>query len=233
MAERTSARPRRGGSGLLRALVLLFGAGVGAAGAAVHPRPPANPDPARMHVIYLHGAILTGSDGSAVSPQWGRYEYDAILGRFAREGWEVIGEIRTDDHVESAARRLEGWISELKQAGVPSSHIAVVGASVGGIIAGRVSHRLKDRNITYVLLASLYEMQSLPPVPLSGRVLSIHDEADRRTWVDSEYLVPDEALAASLVVITRTGRGHGLLFTPDDAWVRPTIEWIRSSRAVR
>jgi len=199
--------------------------------AGVFSKPPSTPDTAKTHLIYLHGAILTGTDGHAVSAEFGTYEYQTILQRLSKEGFDVISEVRRDDDVPKIARRVEGWISALKQAGVPSSRIAVVGASMGGIIAGRVSHQLKDRAISYVLIASLYQMSSFPPVPLNGRVLSIRDSADTRTWVEDEYLVESRLLTESKVVVTTTGRGHGLLYRPDDAWVLPTLEWLRRTPA--
>ena len=195
--------------------------------AAVYTEPPVTPDRSKTHLIYLHGGILTGTKGDAVSEYWGRYEYGAIVQRFANEGFEVISEVRSHDDVDAMADRLEGWIRQLQRSGVPSSRIAVVGASMGGIIAGRVSHRLRDKGISYVLVASLYDMASLPPLPLSGRVLAIRDSADDRKWVERRYLVESDVLAESQVVITQTGRGHGLLVTADDAWVLPALEWIR------
>lgn len=199
----------------------------GACLAAVHTRPPAAPDPERPYLIYLHGGILTGTDGSATSPWFGDYDYAGILQRLDEAGFEVISEVRTgDDDAPRNATRIIQWIQELKAAGVPSDHIAVVGASMGGIIAGRVSHELADPAIAYVLIASLYAMDTYPPVPLSGRVLAIRDRADERTWVESAYLRPQENLTASKVVVTDTGRGHGLLYRPDDAWVLPTLAWL-------
>ena len=199
--------------------------------AVILEEPPAAADPDKSYVIYLHGAILTGTNGHAVSPVFGAYEYRQILERFEENGYVVMSAVRKDDADFAAnVRTVVGWIERLKGSGVPSSNIAVVGASMGGIIAGRVSHSLRDREITYVLLAALYDMKSYPPVALSGQVLSIRDEADDRSWVEGKYFENSTDLAASRVVTTKTGRGHGLLYTPHDAWFSPALEWITRSR---
>jgi len=40
--------------------------------------PPVHPDKASKYLIYLHGAIVEGSDGQPVSNQYGAYEYQKI-----------------------------------------------------------------------------------------------------------------------------------------------------------
>ncbi len=194
--------------------------------AEIQDAPPAQPDPAQRYLIYLHGGILAGTDGTAESPLFGPYNYDGILRAFADADFYVISEIRPNNDLDAHVQRTLAWIQQLRDGGVPPSQIAVVGASMGGVIAGRVSHVLREPEVRFVLIASLYDMASLPPVPLSGRVLSIHDESDERAWVDEAYLQPGPLLPASRVEIPDTGLGHGLLYTPHKAWLNPTLEWL-------
>ncbi|HVU23307.1 MAG TPA: hypothetical protein VHE13_04220 [Opitutus sp.] len=185
--------------------------------------------PGKPHLIYLHGAIVAGTNGRPVSPQFGPYEFQQILDRFTSAGFEVLSEIRPGNDVARIAARIGGWVRELKAGGIPANRIALVGASLGGIAAARISHELKDRELSYVLVASLFRVQGLSPVPLSGRVLSIHDQSDKHEWIDDDYFANAPDLAASKVIVTTTGKGHGLLFTPDDAWVLPTLDWLSAT----
>lgn len=194
--------------------------------ARIHRGVPATVDPSKPYLIYLHGAIVAGSDGRPVSPQFGPYEFQQILERFAAAGFEVVGELRPGNNVPRICERVTGWVRQLKAAGVPGRRIALVGASIGGIAAACVSHALNDREIAYVLVASLFRLEGLTPARLSGRVLSIHDEADKREWIEEKYFADAPDLAESKIIVTHTGKGHGLLFTPDDAWFAPTLDWL-------
>jgi len=198
----------------------------GFAGAEVLTAPPAAPDPAARHIIYLHGAIVTGTDGRPISERFGAYEYRAILKRLGAAGATVISEIRQDDSDDVAnIGRVVSWITDLKRRGVPAKHISVIGASLGGIIAAKVAHTLADPEIHYVLVASTYRMESMSPFELHGRVLVIHDEADNRDWIEHDYFRRSPDLADSKIVVTRTGLGHGLIYTAHDAWLIPTLAW--------
>lgn len=202
------------------------------AAAGVLSSPPASPDPHHQCVIYLHGAIVTGSDGRPTSTHFGVYEYRKILEALAARDLVVISEIRADDSDEQASiRRVIDWIEQLKAAGVPSKHIAVIGASLGGIIGAGVSHALADQEVRYVFIASMYSMTSVVPFSLHGRVLTIYDESDARNWVAEEYFAKSADLAEQRVIVTRTGLGHGLLYAPHSAWLDPAVEWIKSSHA--
>ena len=120
--------------------------------------PPASPDLSRRYVFYLHGGVVTGSDGRPFTKEFGPYEYRAILKRFSDDGFVVISEIRPDDDDPGRyAGKVAGWISQLKKSGVSSSRISVVGASMGGVIAAHVSALLGDPGISYVILAGLYD----------------------------------------------------------------------------
>ena len=212
-------------------LTLLALIAISPAAAGILSSPPASPDPHQQYVIYLHGAIVTGSDGRPTSTHFGVYEYREILEALAARNFVVISEIRADDSDEQASvRRVIDWIEQLKSAGVPSKHIAVVGASLGGIIGARVSHALPDREIRYVFIASMYSMTSVVPFSLHGRVLTIHDESDARNWVAGEYFAKSADLVEQRVIITRTGLGHGLLYAPHSAWLDPAVEWIKRSQ---
>lgn len=196
--------------------------------AIVLDEPPEMPDPEQQYVIYLHGGIVTGSDGRPTSSYFGIYEYRDILYQISGYGFTVISEIRDDDsELKKQVAHIVDWIKQLKNANVPGSNISVIGASMGGIIAGRVSNLIDDQEIKYVLIASMYNMKSIPPISLHGRVLTIYDQSDERDWVAEEYFARSPGLAARKVIVTDTGLGHGLLFIAHPAWVTPAVKWMK------
>ena len=188
--------------------------------------PPASPDLSKWYVFYLHGAIVSGSDGRPVSKEFGPYEYRAILKRFVDDGFVVISEIRpNDDDPSRYAEQVAGWIVQLRASGVPSAHISVVGASIGGVIAAHVSALLDDRDLRFVILAGLFDEAAERSLVLHGRLLSIHDETDTHRIVPDAYF-RRSALSASRSIVTKTGLGHGLIYTAHSAWYDATMDWI-------
>jgi pimeloyl-ACP methyl ester carboxylesterase len=188
--------------------------------------PPASPDLSRRYVFYLHGGVVTGSDGRPFTKEFGPYEYRAILKRFSDDGFVVISEIRPDDDDPGRyAGKVAGWISQLKKSGVSSSRISVVGASMGGVIAAHVSALLGDPGISYVILAGLYDDEPERSLVLHGRLLSIYDGADTHRIVPDAYF-RHSPLTESRSIVTKTGRGHGLIYTIDPAWYDAALDWI-------
>jgi hypothetical protein len=56
---------------------------------------PTSIDPGSRYLFYLHGQIVEDQGLAAVSPQFGAYEYEAILRSLQRTGLTVISELRT------------------------------------------------------------------------------------------------------------------------------------------
>lgn len=207
-------------------LILLVLAGAVRASAEVLNAPPAAPDASKRYVFYLHGGVVTGSDGRPVTKEFGPYEYRAILKRFADDGFVVISEIRSnDDDPAQYAKRVAGWISRMKGSGVPSDHISIVGASMGGVIAVHVSALLDDRELSFVILAGLYDEEPERSLVLHGRLLSIYDESDDHRIVPEAYF-RHSALSASRSMVTKTGLGHGLIYTARPSWYDAALSWI-------
>ncbi len=183
-------------------------------------------------VIYLHGAIVTGSGGRPISPEYGPYEYRQILERFRNDGFAVFSEIRTNDsNLQAHADVVAECVRSLVVHGVAERRITVVGASRGGVISSYVSAALPMRNVSYVIISGLGDQESQSDLTLHGRVLSIHDASDKFHIVPEHYQRQSDATEFKIVV-THTGLGHGLLFTPNDAWYLPAKEWITRQRRV-
>ncbi|MBN2501710.1 MAG: hypothetical protein JXB38_13090 [Anaerolineales bacterium] len=101
-------------------------------------------DPARRYLFYLHGKIIEDQGIPAVSPDYGEYEYAAILEKLASYGFVVISEQReANTDVETYAQKVIEQINRLLEANIPPQAITVVGVSKGASIAIHISYYLK------------------------------------------------------------------------------------------
>lgn len=195
---------------------------------------PAEIDPGKHYLFYLHGKIIEDQGLAAISPDFGEYEYEAILEKLERQGFEVISEQRSrDTDPEEYARKTEKQIGVLKDAGVPSENITVVGASKGAGIAAIISSFLQDSNMNFVLLAfcspdavrELLQNQTT----LYGNVLAIRDSVDDLSGSCQELFDASEGrgLGRHKEIVLDIGTGHGILYEPLDEWIQPTVDWAK------
>jgi dienelactone hydrolase len=187
---------------------------------------PAKPDPSVRYVFYLHGRILETQGRQAVSPDFGRYEYDAILGALAARGFTVISEVRMGDAGQEFVDKVAGQVRRLRQAGVPATHIGVVGASKGGGLTLRVSSAVADPDIAYVVLAGCGGGSVERAPTLAGRILSIYDAADRFNPSCGETFARAPQLTGRHEIVVKLGLDHGLLYKPHADWIDPAVHWI-------
>jgi len=112
---------------------------------------PESVDSTKYYLFYLHGKIIEDQGIPAVSPDYGEYEYKAILEKFSSYGFVVISEkrVKNTDGMEYAKRTTE-QVTALLKAGVPAKNITIVGASKGAGITIFVSHLLKNEEINYI-----------------------------------------------------------------------------------
>ena len=194
---------------------------------------PAAIDPAARYLFYLHGKIIEDQGLPAVSPEFGEYEYEAILGALEYAGMVVISELRPRDAVATTyAGRIKDQVSRLKEAGGPSGHITVLGASKGAYIAALASFLIKDRLLNFVLLGTCYpgmisEWKS-SRMQLYGNVLAIYDGAEDEYSGSCEELFQlseGKGLGRHEQLVLHVGTGHGILYKPLDEWILPALEW--------
>ena len=190
-------------------------------------------DPAKQYLFYLHGKIIEDQGIPAVSPDYGEYEYEAILEKLSGFGFVVISEQRPKnaDGLKYAKRTAE-QITDLLEAGVPAKNITVVGVSKGSYIAIYVSHFLENEAVNYVILGSCYpdevEILRQNQIFLYGNVLSIYDSVDIYAGSCEELFSLSEShggLSLHDEIVLDIGTGHGILYQPLDEWILPTIEW--------
>jgi hypothetical protein len=192
---------------------------------------PEAPDPEARYLFYLHGRIVEDQGADAVSPEFGHYEYGAIVRQLAAPGFTVISEVRardTDPHVyaDSVARQ----IRRLLAAGVPARNITTIGASKGAVITMLVSNRLAA-GVRYVLLANCndYIFRTFA-LSLHGDVLSIYEASDSLGQTCRPLFDRSPALGERNEVRLATGLRHGFIFRPLEVWLGPALAWARGEQ---
>lgn len=192
---------------------------------------PESIDPSQRYMFYLHGKILEDQGLPAISPEYGEYEYEAILEALHEHGFVVISEQRpknADGFV--FAKRVRKQVQALLEAGVPPQNITVVGASKGAAITVLVSNLLENDEANFVLLGACHPDTvgefMRDQVRLVGNVLSIYDSVDKWAGSCQEFFSFSELSNADEIVL-EIGTGHGILYQPLDEWVLPTVEWAK------
>ena len=214
-------RPLRRAVLTITALVTL-GPQARAAG-SIHTDVPASIDPAARYLIYLHGRILEVQGRHANSPDFGPYEYDAILRALAGKGLVVISELRGADTDASYAKKVAAQVRRLEGAGVPPVHVTVAGFSKGGFLARATAAELADPAVNFVFMAACDRRPDPgPPAVLKGRILSLYDESDEMAGSCQRLFAP--GLPTREVKLT-TGLRHGLFFRPRPDWIDLVTEW--------
>jgi hypothetical protein len=189
-------------------------------------------DSTKHYLFYLHGKIIEDRGIPAVSPDYGEYEYKAILEKLSSYGFIVISEQRAKntDGMEYA-KKITEQVTVLLKAGVPAKNITIVGASKGAGITIFVSHLLENEEINYVIMAICdpvtVEELKYNEISLYGNVLSIYDSSDELAGSCQELFSFSEGKGISKYneIVLNVGTGHGVLFKPLDEWLIPVIQW--------
>jgi hypothetical protein len=183
----------------------------------------------RRFVYYLHGKIVEDSGPRGMSPRFGRYDYPGIVSALRRGGATVISEVRPRNTDPSAyADKVVTQIRRQIAQGVPASHITVVGASKGSLIATLVSTKLRDRRLRFVLLAGCNDWLIRTWHPrLSGAILSIYEASDDIGGTCGPLVKRSPAVTTFREIRLNTGLGHGMVYRPLPSWVKPTIAWAK------
>ncbi len=102
---------------------------------------PESINPAENYVFYSHGFIVEGDNPRPVSPQYGVYDFPEIKRvLFAMGGFNLIAEQRpAGTEVSVYVNKLVSWVHTLLDAGVPPSHITLLGFSRGAQLTALAS----------------------------------------------------------------------------------------------
>jgi pimeloyl-ACP methyl ester carboxylesterase len=206
----------------------------GSAPVAAGPRAAGRPLPETIdlrsrYVVYLHGAIVEGDDPRPISPEFGPYEFEAILRAFEARGFVVVAHQRpAQASPEAWAERTAGDVRSLLDAGVPGSRITVVGASKGGAIALLAAARLGRPELRFVVLGACSPALVGLGLRPAGRILSIREGSDPIGGSCEPLLAASPDAAGHREIVLDTGLRHGFLFAPRPEWLDPAVAWAEA-----
>ena len=192
---------------------------------------PTSIDPSKRYMFYLHGKIIEDQGIPAISPDFGEYEYGAILEKLSEYDFVVISEQRPRNTGVEYARRVVDQIISLRNADVPAKNITVVGASKGAYLTIFVSHFLLNENVNFVIMAictpDIVDELNQYQILLYGNVLSIYDSADEYAESCQELFSfsAGKGIAAHNEIVLHLDMGHGMLYQPLDDWMVPVVQW--------
>jgi hypothetical protein len=185
--------------------------------------------PEDNYLFYLHGQIIEDRGVRPVHPDFGVYEYEAVLASLAQAGFVVISEAReprTDG--EEYARKVAAQVETLLTAEVPPERISIVGFSKGGGIAVRVSALLHNESVNFTFLGTCPQRVPNPPaLDLRGRILSIYEASDPLAGACSEFLSVSVVEPEFEELRLEVGGGHGAFYRPIRDWLDPVVAWSR------
>lgn len=209
----------------LAILALLAVAGPIEAAGAIYTDVPEHVDASKRYLFYLHGRIVELQGRKAVSPEFGPYEYDAILEALAEPGFEVISEIRPPTTGLEYATKVAAAVRRLLLAKVPADHVTVAGFSKGGGLTLATAAELGEPRVNFVVMAICGgDTASELAGRLKGRMLSIYDASDKLAGSCARWL-PQGAAGTSREIVLHVGKGHGTFFTPRKEWLDPLRDW--------
>jgi hypothetical protein len=194
----------------------------------VYSKIPDNIIPNESYIFYIHGKIIETEGIDAVSPEFGTYEFKMILEYFAEAGFNVIGEVRDSppDPDQYAAHIGEG-IQYLKDQGLSSNQITIIGFSKGGGLTISISNLVKDQEINYVLIGVCGDWID-PSLKLTGKVLSLYEESDPYGSSCQDLADRSPDLVEFKEIAFNTGKSHGTFYTADPKWMDLVVDWLNN-----
>jgi hypothetical protein len=193
---------------------------------AIFPDIPDKIDTKAKFLFYLHGRIVEIKGIRPISEKYGAYEYEKIIEALKNRGFIVISEARgRNTHAGQYAQKVVSQVNRLLEAGVPSSHITVVGASKGAFIAMIVSTNLQNKEVNYVFLAGCSDSIRKFDLNFYGNILSIYDEKDQLVGSCQSFFKQSTGINRHKEIMLKVGTGHGIVYKPLKEWIDPVVQW--------
>ena len=185
-------------------------------------------------VIFLHGRIVEEAGERPTSPEFGVYEYHAILDKLRAAGFTVLSERRAKDtDPDQYARHVADQVTSLIRAGTPPSSITVVGFSKGSGIALISSSLLANPSVNFVFMAGCSEGAfNRPDFHVTGRMLSLYEASDELAGSCAALFAREGKGSVHAERRINLGLGHGTFFQPRSEWLDPAIDWVRTASDV-
>lgn len=182
----------------------------------------------QTYIIYLHGRIIEDEGPMPTHPQFGLYDYPAIVEALGSRGATVVSEVRPPGtSVGEYARKTIRDIEKLIEEGVSPSRIVVAGFSKGGGITITTSDLLGNSEVRFVLIAACADwISSYPDLHLSGRVFSIYEASDEIGTSCEDLAARGTSVISFQEMKITTGKEHGAFYLPSPVWVAPVLDWV-------
>lgn len=184
------------------------------------------------YLFYLHGGVVTNLGDNAVNParpEWGPYQYRAILDSLGSRGFNVISENRKKEVSDSAyARQINHQIDTLMRYGVSADNILIVGASAGSDIVLKVSSLRRNARLNYVIMGGCWPdtYKEYLNVNLFGRFLSIVEATDPHGSCAAIF-EKRKNISRFNEITLNTGLSHGFIYKGYKEWIDPLVSWFR------
>ncbi len=181
------------------------------------------------YLFYFHGGIVTAAGDNAINssaPEWGPYQYSAILDSLRKRGFIVVSEIRKEDIPDSVyASKLVDDIDRLLDEEVPPQHIIIVGASAGNEIVLRAASVLRNASLKFVITGGCWPdtYKQYTTAPLHGHFLSIIEATDPHGSCGAIFR--RRPVSSFREIKLKTGLSHGFLYRGLSEWIDPLVHW--------
>jgi hypothetical protein len=180
------------------------------------------------YVIYLHGRIVEDQARRPTSPEFGTYEYDAILDSIRAAGFVVLSEQRPPrTNSDSFATHVARQVDSLIRLGVSPHAITVMGFSKGRWIAILASSRIDNPAVSFVLMGACGPWAFEPELRVSGRLLSLFETTDSLGVSCAPMFEHRKPESVANEIPLSLGLGHGTFFVPRPAWLVPAVNWAK------
>ena len=199
---------------------------------SVFPDVPDKIDTKARYLFYMHGRIVEIKGIRPTSERYGVYEYEKIVETLASKGFIVISEARKPrTNAKRYAEKVVSQVNRLLQAGVAPSHITVVGASKGSLIAMLVSTILRNQEVNFVFMAGCTDMVLYKfDIDFCGNVLSIYDYKDEIAGTCEKFFKNAAGITRYKEIKLNVGTGHGIVYKPLKEWIKPVVRWAKGKK---
>jgi hypothetical protein len=183
------------------------------------------------YLFYLHDGVVTHLGDNAVNParpEWGPYQYLAILDSLCKRGFKVISENRKEGVSDSTyAGRIVHQIDTLMQHEVSPDNIIIVGASAGNDIVLKVSSTKQNSRLNYVIMGGCRAdgYKDYLHMKLYGNFLSIIEATDPHGSC-SGIFEKRKNISGFNEITLNTGLSHGFIYKGYKEWIDPLVSWF-------
>lgn len=187
--------------------------------------------PYEKYLFYLHGGVVTSLGDNAVNParpEWGPYQYLAILDSLRSRGFRVISENRKEGVTNSVyAKRINHQIDTLMYHKISPDNIIIVGASAGSDIVLKVASLKENSRLNYVIMGGCWAdgYKEYFHLKLYGKFLSIIEVTDPHGSC-SAIFEKRKNISGFNEITLNTGLSHGFLYKGYKEWIDPLVSWF-------